>query len=203
MITLEQRVILNGHSDFVETIAVSPADDTVMTGGRDGKILLWKLGVTEPVFSWNPYNGIELYHSDMSYDTNMILACFSQYKEALVYNRATQQSRAVPLLEHCHCPTMSRDGSAIISYSDRIVYRIHLSEHKGIECVYKSNSPIRFCQYLRDRESVLILNQNGQIQIVDILTKTVTVNLPQIYPKIGFVHTSCDDSFIVVGDKSK
>ena len=203
MIILEQVKLLDGHSDLVETIAVSSLTDTIMTGGRDGKVLFWNSSSSIPIFSWVPYGGLELYHADMSDDASVVLACHSQYKEAILYDKITCKSRLVPLLEYCRPPMLSGDGRSIVSYSNNSIYRIHLSEHKGIEYICKTSSTIHICQYFRHRDCALVVNQKGHVLIVDLLSNSIRAVLPQVYRKIAFEAIFHDDSLIAIANKNE
>jgi len=201
IVDLEKIKIIHGHSDYVETIAVSHMSGTVMTCGRDGKVLLWDSCLNESVFSWIPYNGRELYHADMSDDTNIILACNSQSKEAILFNRITHESFSVPLLEYCHSPRLNCKDMSIVSHFGKTIYKIHLFNHKGVERICNVGSPIRSCHYFRSKEHLIVVTKNGLVQIIDLSRKMLIATLPKYYSKIAFITSSYDNSFIAVGDK--
>ncbi|MDR0390549.1 MAG: WD40 domain-containing protein [Planctomycetaceae bacterium] len=205
MLYIDLVKILDSHTDLVESLVLSRKHGVLMSAGRDGKLLLWDtVGLAcKPFFSWAPYNGIELYHSDVSNDLRFVLCCFSQYKEAMVYDRTLQHKFCVPLLEHCQLPCFASDNNSIVSHNNKIVYRIDLCNHGGIKRIFKVDSNINFFHWFKKRDCILLSTTKGYVYIIDSQVGSPRAILPKYYRKIAFICTAIDDSFIVIGDRKE
>jgi WD40 repeat protein len=200
MIFFKQVKILKGHTDLIESLVFSYNHNSLLTAGRDGKLLLWDTKLQKSYFSWSPYDGIELYHADLSEDTRFVLACFSQYKEVKVYDRISEQIFCIPLLEYCQYPRFSIKNTSIISHTNRFVYQIDFCNHSGVKCLFKPDSKIKFFHFFKSRKLILISTQRGIVYIIDTQTGLPIAIIPHTYSNITFVSVSADDSLVFIGD---
>ncbi|MDR1268663.1 MAG: hypothetical protein LBK82_03990, partial [Planctomycetaceae bacterium] len=201
MIFFKQVKILKGHADIIESLVFSCNHNSLLSAGHDGKLLLWDTKLRKSYFSWLPYDGIELYHADLSEDTRFVLACFSQYKEVKVYDRISKQIFCIPLLEYCQCPRFSNQNTSVISHTNRFVYQIDFCNHSGVKCLFKPDSKIKFFYLFKSRKSILISTQRGIVYILDTQTGLPIAIIPHTYSNITFVSVSADDSLVFIGDK--
>ena len=110
---------LNGHSDFVTSVAFSPDGKTLASGSWDNTIILWDIATRQPI--GQPLNGHSSFVLSVAFSPDgKTLASGSYDNTIILWDIATRQPIGQPLRGHLDAVTsmaFSPDGKTLASGS--------------------------------------------------------------------------------------